>query len=401
MGFEPLLWPWRRGWRGILLLAIVMSFRSNAQYPGPTPNDTLHSVSIVADGRVTFRLYAPHADTVALGGGDIVAPPASRRMVRDSGGIWEITLPPLAPGAYRYDFAVDGISGLDPRNPSVSESNNRAWSLLYVPGADYMETKDVPHGAVSEVTYYSTSLQRFRRMHVYTPPGYESGKGKYPVFYLLHGAFDCDDAWTTVGRAGFILDNLIAAGKAVPMVVIMPAGHTGPFSSAGLGRPPSRPRRDEFEEDFLTDVKPYAEKHYRVIADRDHRAIAGLSMGGAQTLNIAISHLADYAYIGVYSSGVFELGGRDPFAGSEKRPSWEERNRKSLDDMKLKKGLHLVWFAIGKEDFLFKTSQATVSLLRQHGFDVVSRETGGGHTWINWREYLAAFAPLLFQSRGR
>ena len=121
---------------------------------------------------------------------------------------------------------MDGVSVIDPRNPSTSESNSNTWSLVYVPGSDFMDTKDVPHGAVAEVTYYSKSLQRFRRMHVYTPPGYESGEGKYPVFYLLHGAFDCDDSWTSVGRAGFILDNLIAAGKAKPMVVVMPAGHT-------------------------------------------------------------------------------------------------------------------------------------------------------------------------------
>ena len=179
------------------------------------------------------------------------------------------------------------MSVIDPRSPSTSESNTNVWSLVYVPGSDFMDTKDVPHGAVAEVTYYSKSLKRFRRMHVYTPPGYESGEGKYPVFYLLHGASDCDDSWTSVGRAGFILDNLIAAGKAKPMVVVMPAGHTGPVHvprrAAAHGRP-----RDEFIADFVNDIMPYAEKHYRVYTDRQHRAMAGLSMGGGQTLNIGI-----------------------------------------------------------------------------------------------------------------
>src|SRR5207247_838258 len=146
-------------------------------------------------------------------------------------------------------------------------------------------TKDVPHGAVSAVTYYSKSLGRFRRMHVYTPPGYESGQGKFPVFYLLHGAGDCDEAWTSVGRAGFILDNLIAAGKARPMVVVMPAGHPRPSGSGQRGGAAARPAVDEFVQDFLSDIMPYAEKHYRVYSDGKHRAIAGLSMGGSQTLN--------------------------------------------------------------------------------------------------------------------
>jgi enterochelin esterase family protein len=144
-----------------------------------------------------------------------------------------------------------------------------------------MDTKNVPHGAVSEVTYYSTTLGRFRRMHVYTPPGYENGNSRYPVFYLLHGAGDSDDAWTTVGRAGFILDNLLAAGKAKPMVVVMPAGHTRSFAfppPGGAARPPA----DEFEQDFLKDLLPHVEKNYRVRTDRANRAIAGLSMGGGQ-----------------------------------------------------------------------------------------------------------------------
>ena len=142
---------------------------------------------------------------------------------------------------------MDGVAVIDPRNPSTSESNNNAWSLVYVPGSDISDTKDVPHGAVASVTYYSETLKRFRRMHVYTPPGYEKGEGKYPVFYLLHGAGDSDDSWSTVGRAGFILDNLIAAGKAKPMIVVMPAGHTGavPLRRRGGARsaPDGRVRR--------------------------------------------------------------------------------------------------------------------------------------------------------------
>jgi len=280
---------------------------------------------------------------------------------------------------------------IDPRNPATSESNENTWSLVHVPGADFMDTKDVPHGAVAEVTYYSKTLKRFRRMHVYTPPGYEKGGGKYPVFYLLHGAFDCDDSWTTVGRAGFILDNLIAAGKARPMVVVMPAGHTGPFNF-GAPRPPT----DEFVADFVGDVMPYAESHYRVRTDRAHRALAGLSMGGGHTLAIAAAHLEQFSHLGVFSSGVFGITGRG-FGSDAPGPSFEEQHRAVLDDAKKKKGLKLFWFATGKDDFLVETSRATVEMLKKHGFDVAYKETAGGHTWANWRDYLAEFAPQLFR----
>jgi enterochelin esterase family protein len=296
-------------------------------------------------------------------------------------------LGPIASGAYRYNFNVDGVSVIDPRNPLTSQSNENTWSLVYVPGADFMDTKEVPHGAVSQVTYHSGTLKRFRRLHVYTPPGYESGQGKFPVFYLLHGASDCDASWSTVGRAGFILDNLIAAGKAKPMIMVMPAGHTGAFRFGSASG-------DEFEKDFLNDIMPLIEKNYRVQGDRNNRAIAGLSMGGAQTLNIGVPHLDKFAYLGVFSSGVFGIAGGP---GAAPGPTWEERNKDALDNAALKKDLKLVWFATGKDDFLIKTSQGTVEMLKKHGFEVVYKETPGAHTWIVWREYLNEFAPQLFQ----
>ena len=291
---------------------------------------------------------------------------------------------------------MDGVSVIDPRNPSVSESNNNVWSLVYIPGAEFMDTAEVPHGAVAAVTYYSTALKKFRRMHVYTPPGYEKGEGKFPVFYLLHGAGDCDDSWTSVGRAGFILDNLIAAKKARPMVVVMPAGHTSQTFGRG-GRGPGAP--DEFVQDFVTDIMPYAETHYRVYTDRAHRAIAGLSMGGSQTLNIAIPHLDKFAYIGVYSSGIFGIvpSGRGTTPAPPPSPTWEEQHKAELDNPAAKKGLKLVWFSTGKDDGLIATSRATVDMLKKYGFNAVFLESPGAHTWINWRNYLNEFAPQLFQ----
>jgi enterochelin esterase-like enzyme len=342
----------------------------------------------VAEKKVTFRILAPKVEAVKLNAGDIPGlGQGGKELTKGTNGVWEVSVE-VNPGAYRYNFNVDGVSVIDPKNPVTSESNENTWSLVYVPGADFMDTKDLPHGAIAEVTYQSKTLNRPRRMHVYTPPGYEQGKGEYPVFYLLHGAFDCDDSWTSVGRAGFILDNLIADKKAKPMIVVMPAGHTGPF---GFGARFS----NDFEKDFENDVLPHVEKHYRVKADRSGRAIAGLSMGGAQTLNIAFAHLDKFAYVGVYSSGIFGIVNPNPNQSSE--PSWEEKNKAALDDAKLKNGLKLVWFATGKDDFLVKTSQASVDMLKKHNFDVVYKETEGAHTWIVWREYLRDFAPQLFQ----
>ena len=381
----------------LAVLASVASAQPAAEPPrnrapqGPQ----IVSPEISADRHITFRIRALKAESVRLSGGDIPGNNPGAELTKGTNDIWEVTIGPIDPGAYRYNFNVDGVSVIDPRNSATSESNNNVWSLVYVPGSDFSDTKDVPHGAVAAVTYYSKSLGKFRRMHVYTPPGYESGKGKFPVFYLLHGAGDCDEAWTSVGRAGFILDNLIAAGKVKPMVVVMPAGHTrtGPNVPRAAGAP------DEFVQDFLNDIMPYAESHYRVYADRSHRAIAGLSMGGSQTLNIAIPHLEKFAYIGVYSSGL--LGGRVRFGtqitpGSSE-PTWEDEHKAVLDDAKLKPGLKLLWFSTGKDDRLIANTRGTVDLLKKHGFNPVFLESPGAHTWINWRNYLNEFAPQLFR----
>jgi enterochelin esterase-like enzyme len=248
---------------------------------------------------------------------------------------------------------------------------------------------------VSEVTYYSTSLKKFRRMHVYTPPGYELGKGKFPVFYLLHGASDSDDSWTTVGRAGFILDNLIAEKKAKPMVMVMTAGHTSQAGFGGGGG--ARPPVDEFSQDFLNDVMPYIEKNFRVHTDRKNRAMAGLSMGGAQTLNIGIPNLEKFAYLGVYSSGVFGIAGGGRGGNAPQGPTFEEQHKAILDDAKLKKGLKLFWFATGKDDFLLQRTKDTVALFTKHELKPEYKETEGGHTWICWQQYLNEFAPQLFR----
>lgn len=432
----------------LLTLAAVSAAR--AQGPQPPP---VASPQVMPDRHIAFRIYAPQAQAIRLAAGDIPGVGQTTSLTKGEGGVWEVTIGPIDPGAYRYNFNVDGVATIDPVNHATSESNTNVWSLVVVPGSEVTDTRGVPHGAVAEVLYHSTALGAFRRMHVYTPPGYENGTAKYPVFYLLHGAGDSDDAWTTVGRAGIILDNLIAAGKAKPMVVVMPAGHTrrGPAPGGAVGRNATQ----EFVEDFNGDVVPYVEKHYRVLTDRAHTAIAGLSMGGSQTLNIAIPHLDKYAYVGVFSSGLIggfpalAAAGRgaaaapvapaapapaSPSAASATAPSapgpstaapsatapsvpgaragapggaaagappisadWEKQNAAMLDNAALRKGLKVLWFATGKEDRLLPTTNATVEMLKKHGLDATFSESPGGHTWINWRNYLAEFAPRLFQ----
>jgi enterochelin esterase family protein len=335
----------------------------------------------MADGDIVLRVRAPAAERVRLtSGGDIpgLAPGAGADLVEGEAGVWSITLEALEPGAFRYNFDIDGVATLDPSNPLTSQSNRNAWSLFHVAGNAFMDTQRVPHGAVAAVTYWSETLGQHRRMHVYTPPGYETTPARFPVLYLLHGAGDSDNSWSTVGRAGFIVDNLIASGAAEPMLVVMPDGH--PPGAAGIATV-------EFAAEFAADVRPYVESHYRVSTDRAGTAIAGLSMGGAQTLEVAMTDLGEYGYIGVFSSGVFGINDSD---------EWPTRHAAALNDAALRDGLEHFWFAIGAEDFLLDTAKASVDLFEARGFDVVYHESAGGHTWMNWRDYLHAFAQELF-----
>jgi len=346
------------------------------------------SPEVHADRRVTVRLFAPQAREVRLHfeqGGYVLRKRAD--------GVWEATVGPLDPGSYRYGFSVDGANFTDPRNVEVERMQVLTRSIMHVPGAAFMDMRDVPYGTVSLVTYRSKVLNRIRRMHVYTPPGYEANTQRYPVLYLLHGANESDQSWSTVGRAGVIIDNLTADGKAVPMIVVMPNGHadqTPPviFGPVAPGAPPPlNVELTEIPKEFAIDILPYIESHYRVIADRAHRAIAGLSMGGTQTLNIAMAGLERFSAVGVFSSGV--LGATVA--------EWETAHVAALNDAKTKRGLRVLWFRTGSDDFLLSTTKSTVEMLRKHGFDVAFQETQGAHTWVNWRNYLNEFAPLLFR----
>jgi enterochelin esterase-like enzyme len=392
------------------------------------------SPEVSADRRVTFRILAPDASKVTLldndigvmlsaggpgpiSGSTVPAAPVGFRMpqggltfTKNQSGVWEASFGPIPPGAYRYAFQVDGLRVLDPVNTRIAESNTMVWNLFDVPGSPLMDTRNVPHGAVASVFYYSAVLKTTRRMHIYTPPGYEAGSQKYPVFYLLHGAQDTDDAWTSVGRTGFILDNLLADKKMKPMIVVMPAGHQPGQTGMGGGaaRSGDASSVNPFTSEFMTDMMPYVEKYYRTIPDRQHRAIAGLSMGGAQTLDIAFRHLDMFAYVGVFSSGASLGGGRRgpaaPAAGAAPvaapaqppQPDWEAVHKADLDNPALKKGLKLIWLSTGVDDGVITSTRSTAEMLKKHGFALVFKESAGAHSWFNWRNYLIEFAPQLF-----
>ena len=376
-----------------LCLALVTGI-AVAQAPGPrTPNDTLHSPVVDANGGVTFQLYAPKANAVTIRS-EGPAAFENKPMQKNEQGVWTYTTT-LAPDLYIYWYDVDSIAVADPRNNHPRVNMTTVRSLLHVPGtaADFFADRDIPHGAVAEVWYQSASLGVSRRMHVYTPPGYENNTTRYPVFYLLHGAGDNDESWPAVGRANFILDNLIAAGTAKPMIVVMPAGHTP--RPGGLFGPPGV--RDPFIDDFLKDIMPYVERHYRTLPGRTNRAIAGLSMGGDQTLRIGLPNLDKFAYVGVFSSGVLGSFNMGPAAGDSAAALFARQNTGVLADPKINEKLKVLWLSTGSQDFIMPFTKATLALFDAHHIKYTFTPSEGGHTWPNWRAYLNTFVPLLFR----
>jgi enterochelin esterase family protein len=374
-----------RRFAALAALSVSATASASAQAPGARPRrvqDTLASPVISTDGRVAFQLYAPKATEVIVRS-EGPAPFANQPLVKGDSGVWKLTAQVPA-DLYIYWYDVDGVPVADPRNnrPRVNMSTVR--SLLEVPGAasEFFAERPVPHGQVAAVHYQSTALGVPRRMHIYTPPGYSTSGARYPVLYLLHGAGDNDQSWLMAGRANFIIDNLIAAKKAKPMIVVMPAGHTPPSPGSAPGTP------DAFTRDFLADVMPYVEQNYRTLPGRESRAIAGLSMGGQQTLNVGLPNLSKFSQLGVFSSGWFGQDGAVTFA---------RNNQALLSDPKINDRIRLFWFATGKDDFVLPSTKASLAMLDQHKIRYAYKETDGGHTWPNWRAYLNEFVPLLFR----
>jgi enterochelin esterase family protein len=381
---------------GISSLAPVAS----AQPPRrqPTPNDNLKSIEISSDNKVTFRIYAPKADEVKVTGD--FGPEG--KLSKDEQGVWSVTVGPLTPDYYSYTFNVDGVRTVDPKNAMIKQGISSVDSMFLVPGeqAEFEATRDVPHGEIRAAWYRSSTLDSLRRMHVYTPPGYDGGTDRYPVLYLLHGGGDEDSGWSTIGRAGYILDNLIAAGKVVPMIIVMPNG--------SLPRPANLPRftpgqtpspefraamesmSQRFTDELIKNVIPFAEKTYRIQPGRANRAIAGLSMGGGQTLRVLTGHCDQFAYAAIWSAG---LG-----VGSGTAEEWSKRNAEFLDHAeKVNGSLKLLSICVGDKDFTLAGSKSLAEVLDKHGIKNELHLSGGGHTWINWRQYLNELAPRLFR----
>jgi enterochelin esterase-like enzyme len=386
--------------RALLLALVTFSAAFAQQTPRqPTPNDTLVSPEVHSDKRVTFRIYAPKATEVALRG-DWMEGPGTVKLEKDDKGVWSATAGPLTPDFYSYSFIVDGVRTLDPKNATIKQGITSLDNMFFLPGAEaeFEENKAVPHGEIRKVWYQSSTLGMQRRMHIYFPPGYESGKERYPVFYLLHGGGDEDSGWSTIGRAGFIIDNLIAAKKARPMIVVMPNGSLPrpanlPPATPGAPTDPAvrAALQDRFTKELMKDVIPFVEKNYRAQTGRDNRAIAGLSMGGGQTTRVITTHPDQFAYVAVWSAGV------NPQISAD----FEQRNAAFLGGAdKLNKQIKLFSISVGDKDFALAGSKNLAELLKKNSIKHELNISGGGHTWINWRRYLNELAPRLFRTAG-
>ncbi len=349
------------------------------------------SPEIAADNSVTFRVLSEKATEVAVNG-SWMGFGKTLPLTKGEQGVWSVTIEPLPSSMYHYNFFIDGVAAIYPTNSQALRDGTRYASLLIIPGeeSDVYQLNDTPHGTISQVWYDSPSLGYNRRMYVYTPPGYDSGKDSYPALYLLHGAGGDEDAWSSLGRANLILDNLIASGKSKPMIVVMTNGNAWQISTLRNvpGQPvPTRETfakfQGKFEKSLVEDVVPYIEKNFRAIADKDHRALAGLSMGGGHTINASIAYPGTFGYIGVFSSGIFDANA--DMAQMEKKFT-------ALKDS----GVNKYWVACGKDDFVMESNKRLLSVLAKTGLEHDYFENEGGHTWANWRTYLSMFAPMLF-----
>jgi enterochelin esterase family protein len=351
------------------------------------------SPDVLPDRRVTFRLLAPKAAEVTLTGeflpasADSSGPPSLIRMTKGADGLWTTTVGPVEPETYHYHFTVDGVRTLDPGNPDLKTGSTPAtiMNVLVVPGDQpaFYDGRAVPHGEIRTHWYESTSLGTLRRMTVYVPPGYDrSPATRYPVLYLLHGANADETAWTRFGRVNLILDNLLADKRAVPFVVVMPFGYGVPPMGTGV----QAQNTAKFSEDLRQDVLPFVEGRYRVHADRDHRAIAGLSMGGGQALSIGLNHLELFSHVAGFSAALGSANDfSKPYASLIANAAASNRT------------LRLLWVGCGTSDSLFGASKNFSTFLNEHRITHVFRATDGAHTWMVWRRYLNELAPMLFR----
>ena len=377
-------------------LALLVSAAVCAQDAAPR----LVSPEVMADHSVVFRMRATGAKSVQVTGSwTLEKKPVDMRQVAP--GTFEVRIDPLPSDLYEYHFSVDGLQVLDPSNGFVTTGGTVVENRVVVPGGlgDLLATQKVPHGNVTAMWYPSPTLGSTRRMYVYTPPGYNEGNQKYPVLYLLHGAGGDEESWISRGRANYVLDNLIAAGKAVPMIVVITNGNVNVASSA-LNRVPDEMAKDggaaagmatlQFEKSLVRDVMPFVERNFRVVADPAHRALAGFSMGGYQTQNISNSHPGMFKYIAVMSMGLFSSL---PNVHGTYDRAQHVAELKALIAAKPT----LYWIGVGKRDFVYDSVVKLRSLYDEVGMPYTYRESDGGHTWNEWRLYLTELAPKFFR----
>ncbi|HEV8542647.1 MAG TPA: alpha/beta hydrolase-fold protein [Verrucomicrobiae bacterium] len=360
----------------VLLLSFLCA-ELNAQ------TNRIVSPEIKDDRMVIFRLDAPKAQEVTFFA-DWMAPGTTEKMSKSPDDIWTVPVGPIAPGIYIYSFTVDGLTIADPVNPKIKLRARTSASLLEIPGTapELWEARDVPHGTVEICYHKATALHgETRQAWVYKPPGYEKHRFKrYPVLFLLHGSNDTPAGWSMVGRANYIMDNLLADGQAREMIIVMPFGHAVPFDAP---RDEQRNNTALFEKYLLDDLKPLIERQFRTARGRENRAIVGLSMGGGQALQIGLDHLDRFSYIGAFSSAI-------PREFETKLAPLLQNSKETNSKLKL------LWIGCGRDDPAFKGSEQLSNLLDAHQIKHTFRPTPGRHTYTVWRQYFSEVAPLLF-----
>lgn len=370
--------------------------------------EAIVSPEIQSDNKVTFRLMAPYADTVLVTG-DFLPPeelhtpygvfdvPGKAMLQKDNDGLWSYTSKTLTSDIYTYSFIIDGVTITDPNNVYNVRDVASVLNTFTISGekADIYSVNNILHGSITHQWYNSPSLKANRRVCVYTPPGYENSSEQYPVLYLLHGAGGDEEAWIKSGRLPQILDNLIAQKKVRPMIVVMPNGNVTQVAAPGDGtrgyyKPQlmePRAMNGEFESSFK-DIINFTENNYRVIANKENRAIAGLSMGGFHAMHISRTYPNTFDYVGLFSTAML--------IDNNKIPEYYTNTNETLKTQ-MQNGVKVYWISIGKRDFLYQRNKEFRAQLDELAFEYTYVESAGGHTWSNWRDYLTEFAPLLFE----
>lgn len=383
-----------------LLIGVTMFAQQALWGSAPVVSPEIHG-----DNTVTFRFKAPKAVRVQLTGDFLPVQknakfeaPGIVDLKEGQEGVWEYTTPePLKPELYSYSFIVDGLRVNDPANVYLIRDVSTLTNVFIIGGdrADFYKVNPVPHGTVSRVWYDSPALGLERRMTVYTPAGYETGGKRYPVLYLLHGMGGDEEAWISLGRTAQILDNLIAQGKAKPMIVVMPNGNASQEAAPGESSrgmvPPTmqlpKTMEGSYEQAFPEIVK-FIDKNYRTVKSKSGRAIAGLSMGGFHSLHISKQYPDMFNYVGLFSAAIMP----NKEASSPIYENMEGKLKVQFD-----KNPALYWIAIGKTDFLYKANEEYRKLLDKKGYKYTYYESDEGHIWRNWRIYLTEFVPMLFR----